>query len=350
MSLEDYMIDSASPSMAQLVSYRQRVEALRHRHPHGVLIEDPRAIVPLLREYCWGVPQVVKAFPWSRITFDRTAKKDVSFLLGTKWIRDRYVEEMRSWPATARNARYWYSPAEITAWLATHIESTIESVLVPLTLFTSQPDALRQAFLREKNRRLEEAYHLGPMAYRRSRLANWPIYDGIKPEFRKELGRWFEDNTLYAQQQGVQFHRAKLPTFRVELPLNHLPRFFKPEEVGDTRQYGTMEAGLATIRSFAWARHVFFNRGTRIVAYTQGLAIGGKAYDQDYASGLVELMTAARFVKLFGEGALKEARWRWDRDLTHWAAPNVDYGPGLPPKALSALLGINYITGLQVFR
>ena len=61
-------------------------------------------------------------------------------------------------------------------------------------------------------------------------------------------------------------------------------------------------------------------------------------------------MTAERFVKLFGVSALKTARWRISRDLTRWSSDKADFGPGLPPKQLSALLGINYISGIQVFR
>jgi hypothetical protein len=61
-------------------------------------------------------------------------------------------------------------------------------------------------------------------------------------------------------------------------------------------------------------------------------------------------MTAERFVKLFGESALKSARWRISKDLTTWAKKTADFGPGLPPKQLSALLGINYVTNIQTFR
>ena len=47
--------------------------------------------------------------------------------------------------------------------------------------------------------------------------------------------------------------------------------------------------------------------------------VGGKDCLRDYEDGLLELMTAERFVNVFGESALKEADWRFSRDLFTWA-------------------------------
>ena len=331
-------------------SYWQEVARIRKAHPNCVFVQEPADVETALHDYCWGGEQCVAAFPWSRLSFSRTAKKDLSYLLSTQWIRDHFVETMAGWPNTARNARFLYSPAELADWFRTHLNSTVESVLVPLTLFTDNPEAMRRSFLQAKDAKLLQSYEGGPLAYRANRLSTWGVADSVKRTLRNELGQWFADVIEKASQQGVQFHRAKLPTFTVQLPEGILPKFFTIEEVAATRDYPTKEVGLNTARSFGWAKHEMKNREVRCLGYTQGLAIGGKEYDIDYQTGLLELMTAERFVKLFGESALKSARWRISKDLTTWAKKTADFGPGLPPKQLSALLGINYVTNIQTFR
>lgn len=347
---DDPWEQSAPPGFMLSRAYMRKIAKIKEELPNCVIVRDMGDVEMALHDYCWGVEQCVAAFPWSRLSFGRTARKDISFFLSTQWVREHFVDVMAGWPNTARNARFLYAPAELAAWFREHLNSTVESVLVPLTLFTDHPDEMRSDFLRAKEVRLLNSYEGGPAAYRENRLSTWGIADSVRLSLRKELGRWFEDVTEKAQQQGVQFHRAKLPTYSVQIPEGMMPKFFTIEEVAATRDYPTKEVGLSTVRSFGWAKHEMLNRKVRCLGYTQGLAIGGKEYDIDYDLGLVELMTAERFVRIFGESALKSARWRISKDLTTWARPDADFGPGLPPKQLSALLGINYVTNIQVFR
>mgnify|MGYP000026852774 CR=1 FL=1 len=347
---EEFMTESSPAGFARLMDYQKRAARLRHRLPGLVFVRTEMELEAALRTYCWGAEQCVEAFPWSRLTFMKTAKQDLPFLLGTQWIRDRYVDVMRAWPATARNARYLYSPRDLAAWLRENFRTTVETVLVPLTLFAKDADAMRRAFLNERQLRMQSIYDGGPLAYRANRLSTWSFLNDLPASAREQLGCWFSDVSEKAAQQNVQFHRAHLIPYEVTLPPGVLPKFFTMPEIGGTRDYPTKEVGNTTFRSFGWAKHEMLNRGVRCIGYTQGLAIGGKAYDQDYEIGLLELMTAERFVRIFGEGALREARWRLSEDLCRWAAPETDFGPGLPPKQLSALLGINYVTNIQVFR
>ncbi len=347
---EAYITESAPGGLARMLDYSKRAAKVRRKHPNCLFITDETDLEVALKRYCWGSEQCVEAFPWRLLSFTRTARKDLSFLLGTQWLRENYADLMSLWPATARNARYLYSPAELAEWFRNNLHSTVESVLVPLTLFSTQPDAMRRRFMTLKMEKMQSVYDGGPLAYRANRLSTWDIFEGVSKAARKELGCWFSDVVQKSEQQGVQFHRTKLIPFEVRLPEGMLPRFYTLPEIGGTRDYPTKEVGMTTARSFGWARHEMANRGVRILGYTQGVAVGGPEYDADYENGLLELMTAERFVKLFGVSALKTARWRISRDLTRWSSDKADFGPGLPPKQLSALLGINYISGIQVFR
>lgn len=79
------------------------------------------------------------------------------------------------------------------------------------------------------------------------------------------------------------------------------------------------------------------------VLYTQGLFIGSTTKEiEDYDKGLVTVMTAHRFVKLFGEAALTDARWRFSKEPLTWCGKKgFPLGPGLPAPELSKLLFIN---------
>ena len=105
-------------------------------------------------------------------------------------------------------------------------------------------------------------------------------------------------------------------------------------------------AGLSIVRNFAWARNEFpianENPWGKLL-YTQGPFIGETARDiEDYEKGLVTVMTAARYVKLFGDQSLMNVRWRISEDLTTWCGKKgFAFGPGLPPPELSKLLYIN---------
>lgn len=52
---------------------------------------------------------------------------------------------------------------------------------------------------------------------------------------------------------------------------------------------------------------------------------------------------ACRRIGIFGESALKDADWRFSKDLCSWAEKDAVFGPGFPPKEQAVLLGINHV-------
>ena len=54
-------------------------------------------------------------------------------------------------------------------------------------------------------------------------------------------------------------------------------------------------------------------------------------------------MTAEHFVKLFGESGLKQADWRFSKDLCAWNREDAALGPGLPAMEMGVLLGANVV-------
>ena len=144
--------------------------------------------------------------------------------------------------------------------------------------------------------------------------------------------------------------KIELPGYEVKLPEGIIPVFFDALEVARTRKSESRTAGRSIIRNFAWARHEFpignedpTADGLGKVLFTQGLFIGESATEiEDYEQGLLTVMTAERFVKLFGESALANARWRFSKELTTWCGQKgFRFGPGLPAPELTKLITLN---------
>ena len=209
---------------------------------------------------------------------------------------------------------------------------------------------MRQTFLEVRDERLAKLYgSTSRKLLMESRLSVWPeVVAHIRSEYRDQIGKFFEDAKLYAERDNVMPHRVHFPRYEVQLPSDKLPIFYEKQSVGATRGYDTPEVSYATVNYFGWATHEFKEgvdpqSKTRKKAYTQGLWIGGATTKQDYESGLLELMTAQRFVDIFGENALQDANWRFSKDLCRWAKPNICWGSTLPKKFQGLLLGVNRI-------
>ena len=254
-------------------------------------------------------------------------------------------------PAT-RNGQFLYNPADVAAWLHDNLRSSVTTVLVPLTKFTGKPDIMRATFERLKHQRISSAY-ADDRSGRRSlgQLCHWPeITALIKAEFAEEVWAYPYDIAAAAEKQGRKTDKIELPGYEVKLPEGIIPVFFDALEVARTRKSESRTAGRSIIRNFAWARHEFpignedpTANGLGKVLFTQGLFIGETAAEiEDYDQGLLTVMTAERFVKLFGESALVNARWRFSKELTTWCGQKgYRFGPGLPAPELTKLLLVN---------
>lgn len=175
-------------------------------------------------------------------------------------------------------------------------------------------------------------------------------YSPCIAEYRPHFGAFRDDLSRLMKEQGTtQRAYVKLPEVEVRLPDDKLPRFFTQKEVGLTRGYSSFGVSLMTIKFFAWAEHRLREPERFLVDknnlcftksfYTQGVFPGAERFAKDYELGLVDVITAKRFVEVFGMTALRRAQWRFSKDLCRWYAENAKFGPGLPPKTLGVLLG-----------
>ena len=78
------------------------------------------------------------------------------------------------------------------------------SVLVPLSMFATDPDAFRAQFLEERGKRfvrLEDAITKGKSPAR-TPLSKWRVTRILPASVQSELGRWQEDYNAERERQG----------------------------------------------------------------------------------------------------------------------------------------------------
>lgn len=349
---EDWM--AKYPRAALLVKrHEAAIARLRNKYPNLIIVEGLDALGDYLRYHTWCQKDILDVFPWKPILMNRLLGKKLPFILNTQIVRLRYKDVFKEWPLERVNAQNLYAPQDLLAWFRKNLNSSIETVMVPLTMFARNANAMRDTFKRVRDAHLNVSYQqTTSRKLREISLVFWPEFQAcIRPEFINEVGKLFDDKAAYAEKQGCTPRRAKLRSYEVKLPTDKMPKFFDLTGISATTRngYRSKELSASSFRDFAWARHEIRQEAAdddapvRKVGYTQGMWIGGVDAIQDYADGLVEVMSAERFVKLFGESALKEADWRFSKDLCAWAEPDAVFGPGLPPKEMGVMMGANFV-------
>lgn len=346
----DDSLQTISPDFQRALSYVEQTTQLKEKFPGVIIVDGIEALEDFLRYHTWTQNDVLNAFPWKVKLFRRTAGRTLPFILNTEPVRLAYPDYFKNKDKNFKNALKLFSPEDLKDWFCHNLKSTVETVLVPLSLFSNDPNALRDEFKRIKLNYLQKSYETtSRKKLREFRVSNWPeLIRLIRPEFRNQIGKYFEDAKSVAETKNIVPSRASFKKFEVKLPTDKMPIFFEKKDIGKTRDYDSEEVSYSTYKLFGWAEHSFregvdpeMTIGKK--AYTQGLWFGARDCIQDYESGLLELMTAERFVDIFGADALQSADWRFSKDLCSWAKADAAFGPGFPPKELSVLLGLNYV-------
>ena len=99
------------------------------------------------------------------------------------------------------------------------------SVLVPLSMFATDPDAFRAQFLEERGKRfvrLEDAITKGKSPAR-TPLSKWRVTRILPASVQSELGRWQEDYNAERERQGVAWPNPTSLT--VDFPEGVLARY-----------------------------------------------------------------------------------------------------------------------------
>lgn len=211
-----------------------------------------------------------------------------------------------------------------------HATTSVETVVVPLTMLSDHPERLIQAFLAEKAQRLPLMAALHQTKDYANRLSTWGCMRYIKSQYRDRIGQWQETLLKYADPMKPNANRAKLPSIPLKLTQRFLPRMYTYGEVALSNGYTNN-----TLIGRRIARHwgmmsikLQDDVDNTLLAY--GPRVGSDRDAICFEAGLVDVWTARQFVDIFGVDALNTGHWLIPKENAFtWTEKPLEYG-GFP--------------------
>ena len=106
------------------------------------------------------------------------------------------------------------------------------SVVVPLSIFATDPDALRAQFLEERRARFQKIEEMGGKCSARKPLCRWKVVRQLPAHIQSQLGCWQSDYNNEKARQGVAWPNP--PSLKVTLPEGVFARYLDFKEVSET--------------------------------------------------------------------------------------------------------------------
>ncbi|WP_302515188.1 hypothetical protein, partial [uncultured Sutterella sp.] len=147
MDMEDKETAPGTVLLAEDVARRQA--ELRRRSV--IMTEDPVEAAEWLRTYRHPMTELISIGPWASYSaFNQGAGVDLPRLLLSDRVRSACAEEVAGLDYAAQQAKYLFSYEDAAEWIEANVETRVMSVVVPLSIFATDPDALRAEFEEEK--------------------------------------------------------------------------------------------------------------------------------------------------------------------------------------------------------
>lgn len=313
-----------SPKFLLAQKYNERVQALRAKYPNCIVLSDIALLPQALETYNVTQKDLLTIGPWAINSFITYIGKDLPFILINHQARELYPEALATLGPERQRATKLFSYADLVKHFETHLESNLESVLLPISLFTDKPTLYRRAF-KEQRQKYLDAIKAGRRVVRE---ASNPILWLCSREAIKDtstyhlLTQWSEDiEELRARQGKADSRSATLPSIRTHLPAGVLPKFFSTRDV--SRMNGVaMAIGCRYIQRDGWVRHLLKGPDGRMLTngfYTPGPLFGGPQHWEDYKIGATVLVTTTRAKELLPmEQLTHPAHWRFEKEGIVW--------------------------------
>ena len=142
MDMEDK--ETAPGTVLLAVDVARRQAELRRRSV--IMTEDPVEAAEWLRTYRHPMTELISIGPWASYSaFNQGA--------GVDRVRSACAEEVAGLDYAAQQAKYLFSYEDAAEWIEANVETRVMSVVVPLSIFATDPDALRAEFEEEKRLR-----------------------------------------------------------------------------------------------------------------------------------------------------------------------------------------------------
>ncbi len=337
--------ETASSKQAFLIKYVKSLRRIRATWPGCKILNSIPELADALKSHVWGRVDAAAALHCKVDLFaQRVHDSQIPCIYVNDTVRERYADHFKRLSPAASRGQIFFDPKDIAAWLHQHAVATIETVPVPLTILSDEPEEFFRAFLAEKKRRLPimMAEHGVTHDYA-GRLCHWDCCEQfLRPEFRDKVGRWYNTLKHKALLQDVpSVSRAALKSYEIDLPEDFIPTMYSLNEFAVKMGYtANNTVGHRMARHVGAMTISFETRGKTSRFVACGPLAGGGADAKCFPAGLVDLWTAEQYVEVFGEAALKTLRWKLPDGEVTWSEEDFSGGPRasyLETKALQAL-------------
>ena len=172
---------------------------------HIILTDCPGDVTAYLPKYYHTMHEIIEIGPWQSYgAFREGAGRNMTRLFLSDEARVACAEQLSRLTDVQKRASYLFSYEDAADWIHENVESEVMSVLVPLSMFATDPDAFRAQFLEERRKRfvkIEEAN--GGKCSARRPLSKWRVTRVLPSSVQSEVGRWQEDYNAERERQGV---------------------------------------------------------------------------------------------------------------------------------------------------
>ena len=187
MDMEDK--ETAPGTVLLAVDVARRQAELRRRSV--IMTEDPVEAAEWLRTYRHPMTELISIGPWASYSaFNQGAGVDLPRLLLSDRVRSACAEEVAGLDYAAQQAKYLFSYEDAAEWIEANVETRVMSVVVPLSIFATDPDALRAEFEEEKRLRFTNMKTKEGAAKPRRILARWNVVKNLAKECRRTFRIW----------------------------------------------------------------------------------------------------------------------------------------------------------------
>lgn len=132
---------------------------------HIILTDCPGDVAAYLPKYHHTMHEIIEIGPWQSYgAFREGAGRNMTRLFLSDEARVACAEQLSRLTDVQKRASYLFSYEDAADWIHKNVESEVMSVLVPLSMFATDPDAFRAQFLEERGKRfvrLEDAITKG---------------------------------------------------------------------------------------------------------------------------------------------------------------------------------------------
>lgn len=337
--------DSVSSKNAFLEDYNRKIRALQIRFPHYRILKDLPELEDALKTATWGRIEAATAFHRTPKRFTELGIRErIPCIYVNGEIRSRYQSHFEKLPVSVRTGKLLYDPLDLSDWFMRNAKLEVESVVVPLTMLSDEPERLVQAFLAEKAQRLPLMIAGKKTRDYENRLCTWGCMRHLKAKYRSRVGKWYE--TLLkkvATDKGESVSKVRLTGCPIELHQRFIPLFFTLGEVAVSNGYtNSCSVGRNIARHLGMMRVQLEDDVNRLLL-TYGPRVGTDRDAICFETGLVDIWTATEFVSEFGTEALNTGNWLMPKDAVLWSEKPLEYN-GFPNYLqMKTLLALDFV-------